>query len=84
MVPGEIYKINSKIKEFKNIKYVKFSNVTKTDSAFVFSFKGIDNKSEKVDGTISGDEIFDFIKDSTLTIATDSDKAKILLTNKGF
>lgn len=84
MVPGEIYKIQSKSKKFKNLKYLKFSNVKKSDDAFIFSFKGITIDSEKIDGEMLGNEIFDFIKESSLSIADDSDKAKILLSNKGF
>lgn len=84
MKPGEIYKIKSNNDNVKDIKYLKFVNISKKENDFLFTFKAINKDSEKVDGSMTGGEIFQFIKDSSLEVASDSDKAKILLTNKGF
>jgi hypothetical protein len=84
MKPGEIYTLSTTHSDYKNLKYIKFEDVRKRDDVFEFFIKGIDKTGDIIEGKIFGSELFDFISSSTVYKTSDSEKAKLLLSYKGF
>ena len=85
MKPGEIYRVEkNEFATFDDIKYVKFKNIRKDENEFTFTLTTLNKKNEKQEAVISGEDVFTLISDGKLQPATDTDKAKLVLGQKGF
>ncbi len=79
MSPVEIYKVKNGI--LKDVQYIKVTNVEKREKEFIIYIKCIPNSDTQ---TLNGEEFFDMVQTGKITIASNTDKAKLLLSHKGF
>lgn len=85
MKPGEIYRVEkNEDEDLKDVKYIKFKDIKKDENNFKFHLTILDKSNEKSEMIVIGEKVFNFISSGYLVEATDRDKAKLVLGQKGF